>query len=96
MPLTITCQELLSLAPEVRTQLRKAISSRRIPTKDSAPTLMMHEPSLTDEDLSYLLEDEIALFDQLPVPVSVGALSKPTVSSTNLPEDAIIIDDPID
>ena len=95
-PLTITCQELLSLAPEVCTQLCEAISSRHIPTKDSAPTLMMHEPLLMDEDLSYLLEDEITLFDQPPVPVLVDALSKPTVSSTNLLEDAIIIDDPID
>ena len=94
-PLMITCQELLSLAPEVCAQLHEAISLRRIPTKDSAPTLMVHELSLTDEDFSYLLEDEIALFDQPPVPVSVGALSKPTVSSTNLLEDAIIIDDPI-
>ena len=96
-PLIITCQELLSLAPEVRAQLREAISSRCIPTKDSAMTLMMHELSLTDEDLSYLLEHEIALFDQPPASVSIGVLSKPRVSLTNLPEDAIIImDDSID
>ena len=96
MPLTITCQELLSLAPEVHVQLREVILLRRILTKDSMLTLMMHELLLMDEDLSYLLEDEIILFDQPPAPVLIGVLSKPRVSLMNLLEDAIIINDPID
>ena len=75
-PLTITCQELLSLSPEVCAQLCEAISLKRILNKDSAPTLMMQKPSLMDEDLSYLLEDEIALFDQPPAPVSIDAIDK--------------------
>jgi hypothetical protein len=42
-PVTITQRELLSLSPEVRAQLRDAVTTRRIPNKDSAQQNLINE-----------------------------------------------------
>ena len=42
-PVTITQRELLSISPEVRAQLRDAITTRRIPNKDSTQQNLMDE-----------------------------------------------------
>lgn len=47
---SITQRELLSLSPEVRSQVRDAVSSRRVPSKDPAPQAPT-QTHLLDEEL---------------------------------------------
>jgi hypothetical protein len=79
-PITLTCHELLSLSPEVRSQIREATTTRRI-TKDqsssneSQPTAQTgqtghpsfvnwQDEALTAEDLMYVDDDEVPLVGQ--------------------------------
>ena len=92
-PVTITYHELLSLAPEVRTQVRDAITSKRIQNKDVAQTNVLQETELTEEERSYLmLDEELVPFnedEQVPIMPFARVEKK-------LPNDAIIVEDPID
>ena len=99
---TITHRELLSLSPEVRSQLRDAVSSKRVPTKESAPVIQAN--ILQDDDLSPLTNEELAyLFpDEDPVPYDVEHEPAPVLALSSLqcnhtlPDDAIIVNDEID
>ena len=98
---TITHRELLSLAPEVRSQLRDAVSSKRVPTKEPAPVLQTN--ILQDDDLSPLTDEELAyLFpDEDPVPYNVKhepapVLALASLQCNHMPDDAIIVEDEID
>jgi len=92
-PLTITYHELLSLAPEVRAQVREAITSKRVPTKEPTPSNVYQDTDLTPEELSYLMPDEIPVsFDTDPTPIM--ALSSTSASTPT--SRGIIIDDPIE
>ena len=61
-PVTVTCQELLSIAPEVRAQVREAITAKRLPNKDVAPVALLQDSAITAEDLSYVLPGEVLPF----------------------------------
>jgi hypothetical protein len=91
--LTITYHELLSLSPEVRAQIRDATSSKRVAPKDSAQSNLLEESDLTEDELSYLMPDEMILND-----------IEPTYTSTTMRNDegphltpgSIVIEDPIE
>jgi hypothetical protein len=56
---TLSYHELLSLSPEVRSQVRDAVSSKRVPTKDNAKVVrananIVQDEPLSEEELSYL------------------------------------------
>jgi len=58
-PVTITYHELLSLSPEVRSQIREATSAKRIAKENAIPTTdtaMLED--ITEEEMSYLFPDE--------------------------------------
>jgi hypothetical protein len=60
---TLLYHELLSLSLEVRSQVRDAVSSKRIPTKDNAKVIrananIVQDKPLSEEELSYLYADE--------------------------------------
>jgi hypothetical protein len=103
-PFTITHRELLSLSPEVRSQIREAVSSKRTPTKEvgTAPNTQVNicqdtaleEEELTEEELTYLFPGEaIVPYDAEP---DVLTLAASTVSANHLPSDAAIAGDPYD
>jgi hypothetical protein len=99
-PFTITHRELLSLSPEVRSQIRDAVSSKRTPTKEGVNTQVNAlqestlENEITEEELSYLFPDEeIVPYDVDPDVLTFAASS---VSAYHLPLDAAIADDQFD
>jgi hypothetical protein len=95
-PFTITYHELLSLAPEVRAQVREAISSKRVPN-NTAHSANLQNAYLTEEELSYLMPDEVPLpFVEEPEPASIMALATSQEKPPSLPSNAIIVEDPID
>jgi hypothetical protein len=98
---TLSYHELLSLSPEVRSQVRDAVSSKRVPTKDNAKVVrananIVQDEPLSEEELSYLYADEeLVPFEEehrSPIPTFANRTSV----KTQPPDDAIIIDDPID
>ena len=101
-PLTITYHELLSLSPEVHSQVRDAVSLKRMPTKDTAtPTTadanLLQEGQPTEEELAYLFPDEeIIAFDNVTEFSSEVTMTLAGSVEPDLPDDAIIVDDPID
>ena len=101
-PLTITYHELLSLSPEVRSQVRDAVSSKRMPTTDTATPAtananLLREGQPTEEELAYLFPDEeIIAFDDVTEFSSEVTMTLAGSVEPDLPDDAIIIDDPID
>jgi len=96
-PVTITYHELLSLSPEVRAQVRDAITSKRVAPKEVTQSNMLDEPSLTEEELSYLMPDEMPIpFAEAIEPTSIMALSTPSATRSTLPANAIIVEDPIE
>src|SRR5260370_1159487 len=96
-PVTITYHELLSLSPEVRAQVRDAITSKRVPPKDIAQAATLQETFLTEEELSYLMPDEVLVpFNEVVQPTSIITLSNPSRKQTALPSDVITVDDPIE
>jgi hypothetical protein len=98
---TITHRELLSLSPEVRAQLRDAVSSKRIPTKEAATLIQTNVlqdedwSPLTDEEMTYLFPDEeLVPYDVKYETAPVLALS--TITDDTVSKDVIVIDDEID
>jgi len=102
-PFTITHRELLSLSPEVRSQVRDAVSSKRTPNKENGTNANAQVnicqdttlgEGLTDEELTYLFPDEeIVPYDTEP---NVLTLAASSVSVNHLPSDAAIAGDPYD
>jgi hypothetical protein len=102
-PFTITHRELLSLSPEVRSQIREAVSSKRTPTKEGGAVANAQinicqdidiEDELSEEELAYLFPDEeIIPYDIKP---DVLMLAASTVPINRLPVDAAIAGDPYD
>jgi hypothetical protein len=94
---TLTCQELLSLSPEVRSQVRDAVSAKRVVKESANPTaihaLQDTEDAVTEEELSYLFpEEEFVLCEEFPIePVMVLSDELPTPF-----DEPIIIEDTID
>ncbi|KDR69122.1 hypothetical protein GALMADRAFT_230903 [Galerina marginata CBS 339.88] len=88
-PVTITQRELLSISPEVRSQIREAVTTRRIPTKDSK-----------DSQEAYLGEqqDEISsTLDELPFGAEhTGSIAIPSSQHRSPPPGSIVIPDPIE
>ena len=93
-PFTITHRELLSLSPEVRSQLRDAVSSKRTATKEDTTQVKICQDTstvpneLTEDELSYLFPDEEPItYDFKPT------LAASTFAVNQLPVDAVIADD---
>ena len=94
-PLTISYHELLSLSPEVRSQVRDAISSKRVPNKDIGPVAATQATVLQDEDLNN--EERLYLFpDEEVVPYHAMNLSTSSIGKQSIPDEAIVVDDPFD
>jgi hypothetical protein len=85
-PITITQRELLSLAPEVRSQLREATTTRRIPTEPKeAPT----------DNQNFLQVEDSDEADSKAVP-EFPTFAVPYAQHRTPPEGATIIPDPIE
>src|SRR6266540_1396237 len=100
-PLTITYHKLLSLSPEVHSQVRDIISLKHMPTKDIAPITtganLVQDSQPSEEELAYLFPDEeIVTFDAKFEPDPKVTLALTGSVDSDLPDNAIIIDDPID
>ena len=82
-PITITQRELLSLSPEVRSQVREVTTTRRIPNSHSGANTLSYEEESNKENIS---------------DASLETLhSRPCcVHSRIPPKGSIILDDPID
>ena len=71
--LTIMYHKLLSLSPEVHSQVKDAVSSKQMPAKDTAISAtadvnLLQEGQPTEEELAYLFPDEkIIVFDDVRV-----------------------------
>jgi len=90
----ITYHELLSLSPEVCAQVRDAITSKRVAPKEVTQSNILYELSLMEEELSYLMPDEMPLpFAEEIEPTSIMALSTPSAARSALPVNAITVDD---
>jgi hypothetical protein len=88
--------EHLSLAPEVRAQIREAISSKRVPNV-TAQLNTLQEAYLTEEELSYIMPDEVPLpFVEDPEPASIMVLATSQLGPSLIPSNTIIVEDPID
>ena len=92
-PVTISCQELLSLSPEVRSRVRDATSAKRVAKDDPIPATvsMMQDHAVTEEELSYLFPDEEIVNYDAPATQVLLADNTPI-----LPTDAIVVEDPVD
>jgi len=101
-PLTITYHELLSLSPEVRSQVRDAVSPKRVPAKDTTTPIvaganLLSDEQPTEEELAYLFPDEeIVAFDAVPDFSPEVMMTLAGSVETDLLDDAIIVDDPVD
>ena len=96
-PLTITHRELLSLSPEVRSQVRDAVSSKRTPTKEETTQVKICQDTsppadeLSEDELSYLFPDEeVVPYD---VQGEGPTLAASSFAVNQLPNDAAIADD---
>ena len=84
-PITITQRELLSLSPEVRSQVREVTTTRRMPTI----------PQLISQN-SLNLENELSEEDSTTPPAET-LISRPCCVHKRVPpKGAIIVDDPIE
>ena len=106
-PITITYHELLSLSPEVRSQIREATTSKRISTKDTTTTkstATLNEgiilESLAEQDLVGVLEDESVYIgekdlwaDLVANPTSIMQYTIPTQGNKTPPPGSIIVPD---
>lgn len=72
-PITITQRELLSLSPEVRSQVREITTTRRIPTAPVADHQAALQVTVEDEDMSYDLAPTFALGRHEGKPLPKGA-----------------------
>jgi Aspartyl protease len=82
-PITITQRELLSLSPEVRSQVRDTTITRRIPNKDT-PT-----PQNLYQGQEYEFDDVATTFPITGYPVA-DAYNRP------IPQGAVIVPDPVE
>jgi hypothetical protein len=82
----ITQRELLSLSPEVRTQVRDDTTTRRVPTVSSPANARTALYTIEEEDE----EDEEISQDTVP------SFALQDTYKMNLPDDAVIIGDPIE
>src|SRR5208282_5685898 len=82
-PITITQRELLSLSPEVRSQVRDTTITHRIPNKDVPTTQNLYQ----DQDSDY--EDIVTTF-----PVTTYAVAD--AYNRPIPRDAVIVEDPVE
>ncbi|KAJ7091763.1 hypothetical protein C8R44DRAFT_891329 [Mycena epipterygia] len=104
-PVTITQRQLLSIAPEVRAQMREETTSRRFPPKDNKATGVQQLFNKIDNPLPYTAQfafapDTIAeqrakddrytaILDSLPASYSQSAATQ-----SDLPAGAFIVPDP--
>jgi hypothetical protein len=103
-PFTVTYHELLSLSPEVRSQVRDAVSSKRVVSSNPAPVIptqatMLRDESLSELEMSYLFPDEEVLpYYPKSDPDFVMALNATTAAFNRqeIPDEAIVVDDPYD
>ena len=79
-PITITQRELLSLSPEVRSQVRECTTTRRIQNKDAAQNLLQEGEDEDDDDYS----------------TTVPTLAVTHALHRTPPEGAIVVPDPIE
>ena len=94
-PLTITYHELLSLSPEVRAQVRDAITSKRVQNKEVTQANTLQEIELTEEELSYLMPDEeLVPYSTPSKPMPIMPLTQ--TKQEKLPSNAIVVQDPIE
>src|SRR5271156_2699283 len=82
-PITITQRELLSLSPEVRSQVRDTTITRRIPNKDVPTTQNLYQ----DQDSDY---EDIATTFPVTTYAVADAYNRP------IPRDAVIVEDPVE
>jgi len=95
-PLTVTYHELLSLSPEVRAQVRDAITSKRVANKEVIQA-NSYQDVLTPEELTYVFPDETPyLFDEENDTTLIMALTMPDLKKQMESKNAIVIEDPID
>jgi hypothetical protein len=84
------------LASEVRTQIRKAITHKRVPNV-VVQSNTLQQAYLMEEELIYLMPDEVPLpFLEETEPAAIMVLLAPLQKQSSIPLDAIIVDDPID
>jgi Aspartyl protease len=83
-PITITQRELLSLSPEVRSQVRDTTTTRRIPNKDNIISQNLYE----DQDDIYY--DRLATIQPVTTFALVDAYNRP------IPHDAFVVEDEIE
>ena len=103
-PFTITHRELLSLSPEVRSQIREAVSSKRMATKEGekpmntqANVLQDANEGLTAEELGYLFPDEdVVPYDTEPTNEYAQAFTASSVPFDDLVDNPAVADDPYD
>ena len=84
-PITVTQRELLSLSPEVRSQVREAITTKRIPTVGNPETSIEVANFLRIGDSDD--EDEVPIFPTFAIPNSQHRVP---------PDGALVIPDPIE
>src|SRR5271168_1072081 len=87
--ITITQRELLSLAPEIRSQVRDGTITRRLPNKDTNTSQNLYQAAEEEE------EDEHVAFYQ-GSPTRVPSPKANSVHYRTPPEGSIIIEDPIE
>lgn len=96
-PLTISYHELLSLSPEVRSQVRDAVSSKRVAAKENAPpqvtqATMLQDEAMSPEELAYLFPDE----EVVPYDANLSTDLVAGLAKQSIPDEAIVVDDPYD
>jgi hypothetical protein len=85
-PIMITQRELLSLSPEVRSQVRDSTTTRRIPNKDAITTQNLY---MDDNDSDMELDSLTTTF-----PVTAYAVSD--AYNRPIPQSAFVVSDPIE
>lgn len=91
-PITITQRELLSLSPEVRSQVRDATTTRRIPNVSSAAAPSKATPVFRVEEGEEGEEEEGEVVDGFPA----EEFAYQRLSECFPPEGAIIVKDPVE
>jgi hypothetical protein len=101
--LSITYHELLSLSPEVRSQVRDAVSSKRVSTKDTiAPIIptqitILEDETLSEAELSYLFPDEVLVpHNAIAQSGIVMSLANSAFAAEPIADEPIVVDDPYD
>ena len=85
-PITITQRELLSLAPEIRSQVRDSTITRRVINKDSTTAQNLFQEEQEEE-----YNEQSDIIQSIP-----PTLTANTVNHRTLPYGSIVIEDPIE